>query len=91
MIKKPMKSVFFIIAGVIWLIVAVGFGYFGLLGFLMTSSQKGFRETLCGTSGCTDFDFFFSVLWLLGMVSVIYLLPIALVIYFISKRAGKLS
>ncbi|XEC96708.1 hypothetical protein AB6A23_09335 [Paenibacillus tarimensis] len=94
MFKKPMKLVLLVIAGIIgiiWFIVAVGFGYFGLLGFLASSSQKGFRETLCGSSGCTDLNFFFSVLWLIGMVSVIYLLPMALVLYFIRKRARKLN
>lgn len=91
MIKKAEKPLYLIIAGVIWFIVAVGFGFFGLIGFLTTSLQQGFRETMCGSSGCTNFDFFFSFLWLIGMVSVIYLLPIAAVIYIIRKRTGKLK
>jgi hypothetical protein len=47
--KKTMKLVLLVIAGIIgiiWFIVAVGLGFFGLLGFLASSSQKGFRETL---------------------------------------------
>ncbi|RBW69613.1 hypothetical protein [Bacillus taeanensis] len=80
------KLIILIVLGTAWLLYAVGFAYFGLLGFWFHAAEKGFRPTLCGTLGCSDLDFFFSVVWLLGMIFLIYVLPIGIIIYFVTKK-----
>jgi hypothetical protein len=82
---KPILIGFAIIIGVIWLIVAIGFAFFGMIGFIITASEKGFRQTLCGTQGCTDTEFLHSILWLSGVTFVIYIIPI-IIIYFIFRK-----
>jgi threonine/homoserine/homoserine lactone efflux protein len=77
-----------IFIGGFWLFYAVGFGYFGLLSFYADASEKGFRATLCGTSGCSNAEFFFSVAWLLGIIFVIYILPFV-IIYLVYRRRKK--
>ncbi|MDO7484880.1 hypothetical protein Q5O89_00900 [Peribacillus frigoritolerans] len=68
---------------------AVGFGYFGLLSFYADASEKGFRDTLCGTSGCSNGEFFLSVTWLFGVIFLIYILPIVIIIYLVRTRRRK--
>ncbi|XEC94486.1 hypothetical protein AB6A23_24765 [Paenibacillus tarimensis] len=87
--QKSLKVVIAIaagVAGLIWLIFAIGFGFFGLLGFFANATEKGFRATLCGTAGCSNTDYFFSVAWLLGMIFLIYILPIIILILLVRKR-----
>lgn len=79
--KQPL-----IIWGIIWLFFAIGFAYFGLSGFILNASEKGFRATMCGSVGCSDREYLLSVLWLAGMVLIIYILPIGLFTYFFLKK-----
>ncbi|KKI92771.1 hypothetical protein WQ54_07790 [Bacillus sp. SA1-12] len=81
-----MASIFI---GAFWLFFAVGFGYFGLLSFYINASEKGFRATLCGTSGCSNGEFFLSVTWLFGVIFVIYILPIFIIIYIVRRKRKK--
>lgn len=81
MFKKT--NIFWIL---IWLFFAIGFGYFGLSGFIIHATDKGFRATLCGSLGCSEREYLLSVLWLAGMVVIIYILPIFLFTYFIRKK-----
>jgi threonine/homoserine/homoserine lactone efflux protein len=81
-----MASIFI---GGVWLFFAIGFGYFGLLSFYADASEKGFRATLCGTSGCGTGEFFLNVTWLFGVIFLIYILPIVIIIYLVRRRRKK--
>jgi threonine/homoserine/homoserine lactone efflux protein len=86
LLRKILKLTLVIALGLVWLFFAVGFGYFGLFGFLANASEKGFRTTLCGSIGCSELDYFFSIAWVAGMICIVYILPIALIIYLVHKR-----
>ncbi|WP_442600094.1 hypothetical protein [Neobacillus sp. D3-1R] len=78
-----------IIPIVLWLLVAIGFGFFGLLGFITNVAERGFRTTVCGSLGCTNVEYILSIAWIVGMVLLVYILPILVMIYLFLKRNNK--
>jgi hypothetical protein len=84
-LKKSTKMAMGIVVGLVWLFYAIGFMFFGVIGFVSKAVQHGYRNTLCGTMGCSDLEFTFSTLWLIGMVFVTYVVPIILIIFLIRR------
>ena len=86
--KLPMvvAAIFF---GVIWLFYAVGYGVYGLLGFYVDASKRGVRTTICGTSGCSNLEFFLLVAWQIGVIILIYILPIVIIMYLVRSSRKK--
>ena len=84
-LKKSTKMAMGIVVGLVWLLYAIGFMYFGVIGFVSEVVQHGYRNTLCGTKGCSHLEFTFSTLWLVGMVFITYVVPIVLILFFIRR------
>lgn len=75
--------------GVIWSLYAVGYGVYGLLGFYLDASERGFRTTICGTSGCSNIEFILLVAWHIGVIFLIYIVPIIIIIYLVRTSRKK--
>jgi hypothetical protein len=87
--RKSAKMGIGIVVGIVWLSFAIGFMYFGLIGFFSKATQNGFRNTLCGSAGCSDLNFILTVLWLAGMILITYIMPIAIIILLILRMRRK--
>ena len=75
--------------GVIWLFYAVGYGVYGLLGFYVDASKRGVITTICGTSGCSNIELILLVAWHIGVIFLIYIVPIIIIIYLVRTLRKK--
>jgi len=80
-----MKKIIVNVCFSLWGIYALIFGYFGLTGLGMEIAKKGIRETLCGSFGCSNAEYYGSLAWALGMIVFTFLVPLFLLIVWIKK------
>lgn len=71
---------------ILWGVYALIFGYIGFAGFGVEVAENGFRQTLCGTTGCSNAEYIGSLSWLLGIAVFTYLVPICLLVVWLRKR-----
>lgn len=86
--RRENRSKFIII-----IIAIVWFFLFGLrlVDYFSVINEKGLREAVCGTQGCSDTIFFFSSAWNFLIFISPLIIPLVLVIYWsFKKRVTKL-
>ncbi|OLO39221.1 hypothetical protein BTR23_09220 [Alkalihalophilus pseudofirmus] len=59
---------------------------FQLIGYVASIHERSLRLTACGTIGCNDLEFFFSVFW---TVSIFIIIPLVIPIFVMSYLLFK--
>jgi hypothetical protein len=81
MSKKVLKTILIVIV-----IFIIWFSLFGirLIGYFSAVNERGLRQTVCGTQGCNNIEFFFNLAWTVSFMIVLPLIvPIVISVYFL--------
>jgi hypothetical protein len=80
------KKVVLILLSLFWIWFTLGFIFMGGILHVLNGIFRGEgRELMCGSMGCSDFEYILSLIWLYGQVMLIVTLPI-LIIYLYRKK-----